>query len=401
MSASRMLTSAKPRGARPNAAGYRLGMGFVPVTGTAVLRPGTRHARVSWSSPTNAAPWLCRSGPRCRSSPRRTLATTCTRASRLLTGRPCSGCGWSPPAEWSRPGTHWRVGALSADDEDRVQLRWSDGRAGREADVARDARRDRRRDAARGAGAGDRRRGPTSGHGRSTTGWPERLAAAPRRPGPPQLVRISLRVEADEEELIAGAVRLVLQVHDEQDPLHVCDAALLWTGAEQMPVTGSVTAPGPTPRSRSGPRPKPGRCSTGWPSCGSRPDHPGHRRAGQPARGRRRRPRRTGVDVLWPRSLGRDLTANAGARPRDRAQRRRARDRLFGPDQMFSFHGRWRCTATRSPSRRWTQLARSATPVLRLRGSWAVIDPAIARKARRRLIRASPPGRRSRRPSTG
>src|SRR4029450_13502433 len=45
----------------------------------------------------------------------------------------------------------------------------------------------------------------------------------------PQLVTLSLRVEADEEELVAGAVRLVLQVHDEQNPLHVCDAALLWT----------------------------------------------------------------------------------------------------------------------------------------------------------------------------
>ena len=54
----------------------------------------------------------------------------------------------------------------------------------------------------------------------------QRLAAA--TDDRPQLVRISLRVEADEEELVAGAVRLVLQVHDEQDTLHVCDAAELW-----------------------------------------------------------------------------------------------------------------------------------------------------------------------------
>ena len=39
---------------------------------------------------------------------------------------------------------------------------------------------------------------------------------------------LSLRVEADEEELVAGACRLVLQVHDERDPLHVRDAASLW-----------------------------------------------------------------------------------------------------------------------------------------------------------------------------
>ena len=53
------------------------------------------------------------------------------------------------------------------------------------------------------------------------------------RPELPQLVRISLRVEADEEELVAGSVRLVLQVHDEQNPLHLCDAAVLWTADEQ------------------------------------------------------------------------------------------------------------------------------------------------------------------------
>jgi hypothetical protein len=45
-----------------------------------------------------------------------------------------------------------------------------------------------------------------------------------------QLVRVSLRIEADEEELRAGAVRVVPQVHDEQDPMRLCDAALLWTG---------------------------------------------------------------------------------------------------------------------------------------------------------------------------
>ena len=63
----------------------------------------------------------------------------------------------------------------------------------------------------------------------------ERLQAriARHRATPPdqrtQLVTLSLRVEADEDELVAGSVRVVLQVHDEQNPLHVADAALLWT----------------------------------------------------------------------------------------------------------------------------------------------------------------------------
>ena len=34
---------------------------------------------------------------------------------------------------------------------------------------------------------------------------------------------------------------------------------------------------------------------------------------------------------------------------------------------------------------------RAASPVLRLRGQWAVVDPALARKARKRLIRTATP----------
>ena len=37
------------------------------------------------------------------------------------------------------------------------------------------------------------------------------------------------------------------------------------------------------------------------------------------------------------------------------------------------------------------QLASAAAPVLRLRGSWTVVDPAIARKARKRLVRTVKP----------
>ena len=43
-----------------------------------------------------------------------------------------------------------------------------------------------------------------------------------------------------------------------------------------------------------------------------------------------------------------------------------------------------------SPS--FAQVAASAAPVLKLRGSWTVIDPAIAEKARKRLVRTVKPG---------
>ena len=80
---------------------------------------------------------------------------------------------------------------------------------------------------------------PADGHWRPSDPDPHPFAAAvvdalPERPPgttreAARLVRIALRIEADEEELLAGSVRVVPQVHDEQDPLRFCDAALLWT----------------------------------------------------------------------------------------------------------------------------------------------------------------------------
>ena len=97
------------------------------------------------------------------------------------------------------------------------------------------------------------------------------------RPGPdlddrPQLVRLTLRVEADEEDLSAGSLRLALQVHDEQDPLHLCDAAALWADPDDSggraaraarAGTASVHGRARTPRSRCAPPPRRGRCWTG------------------------------------------------------------------------------------------------------------------------------------------
>ncbi len=117
----------------------------------------------------------------------------------------------------------------------------------------------------------------------------------------PQLVTISLRVEADEEELVAGAVRLVPQVHDEQNPLHLCDLALLWTDTPTS--TASATGRGPTPRSRCGRRPTRGRCSTGCSSCGcptSSCSTPTSWSACSTRASARCEAR--GVDVLWPRA---------------------------------------------------------------------------------------------------
>ena len=186
----------------------------------------------------------------------------------------------------------------------------------------------------------------------------ERAAPGPARPAPaastrrdlPQLVRLSLRVEADEEELVAGAVRLVPQVHDEQNPLHLCDLALLWTDD-----AGRARLRRPGPHARHDRAARRGRRLAGARpaarAAGARPAHARHRRAGQPARrGRRRaaraRRRRAVAAQPGPRP-DRDDRASTGPRRRRRA-RSRCNEPLLGDRGAvrLPLAGR-RCTATR------------------------------------------------------
>ena len=187
----------------------------------------------------------------------------------------------------------------------------------------------------------------------------------------PQLVRISLRVEADEEELVAGAVRLVLQVHDEQDPLHVCDAAVLWTesGPEARHGFGDRARTHATIALRA--------AADAWPVLDRLlelrvPDQitldtdelVSLLDDGVGAL------RERGVDVLWPRSLGRDLTATtvldrdaAGAREEPLTKG------MFGPDALFAVQ-----LADRPPRRPADR--RGDGPAGRRRGA----DPQAARQ---------------------
>ncbi len=169
----------------------------------------------------------------------------------------------------------------------------------------------------------------------------------------PQLVRVSLRVEADEEELVAGAIRLVLQVHDEQDPLHVCDAAVLFTD--------TAAAHGFGDRARTHASIALRAAADAWPVLDRLlelrvPDEitldtdelVSLLDDGVAALKDR------GVDVLWPRSLGRDLTASAvldaapqlGAAP-GRSARSRSRTRCSAPTRSSASAGSSPCTATR------------------------------------------------------
>jgi superfamily II DNA or RNA helicase len=370
------------------------GVGFVPVTGTALLRVGDppRDGVVEFTDerrtvalPIRAAlPVLTKAHVRDDLHPSVRLLT-----SAALLGLRLVAAGRLEPAAGRVP--HWRVGPLGREDEDRVRSLLGDGL---DDEVTVRAMLDAIADAMpRAAPSPDARRRParpTSFHERLA----RRLEPRPDARDLPQLVRISLRVEADEEELVAGSVRLVLQVHDEQDPLHLCDAAVLWT--ESGPEAGH----GFGDRARTHAAIALRAAAEAWPVL----DRLAELRvpdqitldtdelvsllnvgvADLAA---------CGVDVLWPRSLGRDLTATAvleraSASPSDDP----LQTGLFGPDQMFSFQWQVALHGEALTEEEMARLAGAAAPILRLRGSWTVIDPAVARKARKRLIRTVAPG---------
>ena len=217
---------------------------------------------------------------------------------------------------------------------------------------------------------------------------PRRSAAVWTRPGArtptgarPQLVALSLRVEADEDELVAGSVRLVLQVHDEQDPLHLVDAALLWTG-----VGGRPRLRRPRPRARHDRAAGRGRGLAGARPAArarrSRPDHPRHRRAGEPARRRCRGAaapghRRALAAQPRPRPDDHDRPRPHGPASPARGSWSRA---CSAPTRCSPSTGRSRSTASPLTVAEMERLRAATGPLLRLRGQWTVVDPAVARR---------------------
>ncbi len=223
----------------------------------------------------------------------------------------------------------------------------------------------------------------------------------------PQLVRLSLRVEADEEELVAGALRVVLQAHDERDPLHVCDAGRLYT----EPAPGASHGFGNRASTHASIALR--AAADAWPVLDRLlalrvPDEitldtdelVSLLDEGVAAL------EAIGVDVLWPRSLGRDLTSTAvldasppgatgragqGAAGPAGAREEPLHEPLLGTDTLFSFRWQVALHGEDLTAEEMDELARAASPVLKLRGSWTVVDSATARRAKKRLIRTVKP----------
>lgn len=368
-------------------------MSFVPVTGPATFRPAEppRDGTIEFTDerrtialPIRAAlPVLSKARGRDDAHPSVALLS----GAALLAAR-LVAAGKLAPGAGERP--CWRVAGLDQRDHDSI-VRLAGARAHDDLDGEAAAALVRQvLDAVadtipRAAPAPDRR--PATEEPADFVDRVRRRAAErSRRDALPELVRLSLRVEADEEELATGQVRVVPQVHDERDPLHVCDAALLWAGEEshgfgpRARVHASIALRGAAEvwpvLDRLLGLAVPDQLTLEGDEIGSLLDHVGPLRDAH-------------VDVHWPRSLGADLTTRAvldhRSSPRDAELP--LQDSPFSADGLFSFS--WQVALHGEPltDDELDQLAQAATPVLKLRGAWTVVDPTTAQRARRRLIR--------------
>src|SRR6478735_3910369 len=91
-----------------------------------------------------------------------------------------------------------------------------------------------------------------------------------------------------------------------------------------------------------------------------------------------------GVDVFWPRGLRGELVPQARVDVASGPREGQLMEGLFGPDALFTFD--WRLALGGDPltDDEMAVLAGAKSPVIRLRDNWMVIDPVIARRARRR-----------------
>lgn len=210
----------------------------------------------------------------------------------------------------------------------------------------------------------------------------------------PHLVSISFRIEADEEELVAGAVRLVLQVHAVDNPAHLADASELW--AE----TGPEAAHGFGDRARTHAAIALRSAADAWPVLDRLldlrvPDEitldsdeilsllDGGAAALTEA----------GHPVMWPKYLDREVTQRvqlgqqASAAPREEA----LKDGLFGPQALFGFEWQLSLHGEELSDDEMDELARTTSPIIKLRDNWVAVDSAVIKRARKRLIRTVTP----------
>ena len=198
----------------------------------------------------------------------------------------------------------------------------------------------------------------------------------------PDKVRISLRIEAPGEVLEGGGVVVVLQAHEVDDDTHVVDADRLWLAEDH----------GFSRRARFNLSTALRRAATVWPTLDRLQ--------------RQQVPDRivldadeladllehglaildgAGIDVFWPRGLRGELVPQARVEVATRPQEGPLMDGLFGPGALFEFDWRLALGDDALTDDEMSALAEATTPVIRLRDNWMIIDPLVARRARKRI----------------
>ncbi|MGW0994959.1 DEAD/DEAH box helicase [Streptomyces sp. NPDC002523] len=207
-------------------------------------------------------------------------------------------------------------------------------------------------------------------------------------------VRISLRLDLSAHDVFdtgaaaegaraAGAA--IVQVHSLADPTLVADAAALWAGEAD-------TAFGPRARVDAALAVR--RAARVWPPLDRLIEHDvrdvpdvlalSEDELGDLLGAAASRLAAAGVAVHWPRDLARDLTAAAVVRPAPGS----ATDGtgFFETEELLQF--RWQLALGGDPlsEAEMDALAEAHRPVVRLRDSWVLVDPALVRKARKREL---------------
>jgi superfamily II DNA or RNA helicase len=306
-------------------------------------------------------------------------------------------------------GRHWQVAGLDADDERRIgelaRARAWDGFDEATAEGTVRAVLDAVVDTMpRTAPGRSRHRGPSAParppEPRSPDDFSDQLQQriarirARGRDDRPHLVSISFRIEADEEELVAGAVRLVLQVHAVDNAAHVADASELWADP------GPEAAHGFGERARTHAAIALRSAADAWPVLDRLldlrvPDEivldtdeilsllDGGAAALTEA----------GHPVLWPKYLDREVTQRVElGRQRSTGTREEAlQDGLFGPQALFGFEWQLSLHGEELSDDEMDELARTTSPIIKLRDNWVAVDSAVIKRARKRLVRTVTP----------
>ncbi|MFD0475251.1 SNF2 helicase-associated domain-containing protein [Nonomuraea thailandensis] len=193
-------------------------------------------------------------------------------------------------------------------------------------------------------------------------------------------VRLSLRVEADDP--ASAEFRAVVQLHSLADPSLVVDAADLWHGRD----------PGFGARARIEATLAVRRAARAWPRLerlldSAVPDELtlSDGDVEDLLAGAADRLAAAGVDVHWPRSLVRGLSARAVLGDRDAAPS--DMPSFLGGQHLTSFDWQLALGGERLTAAEMDRLAEAHRPVVRLRDQWVLIDPDLARKARQRDLK--------------